>query len=57
MKLEIENIFKFANFLYKFQQVKRIMLATGEDRQENDAEHSYQLAMLSWYILNGNELD
>lgn len=55
--LDIKNILNFANFLYKFQQVKRVQFAVGEDRSENDAEHSFQLAMLAWYISSCNKLD
>lgn len=28
----------------------------GEDRLENDAEHSYQLAMTAWYLNNSEQL-
>ena len=33
------------------------MLVNGEDRYENDTEHSYQLAMLALYIVNSQKLD
>lgn len=44
-------LFEFIDFTHKFQQVKRTILATGEDRDENDAEHSYQLALVAWYLI------
>ncbi len=38
------------------QQVKRTILVNGEERNENDVEHQYQLAMLAWYIINSEKL-
>jgi putative hydrolase of HD superfamily len=32
------------------------MYVKGEDRQENDAEHSYQVAMLAWYLVESKKL-
>jgi putative hydrolase of HD superfamily len=42
------NTLDFMKFLREFQMVKRAV--DIEDRYENDAEHSYQLAMLGWWI-------
>lgn len=36
--------------LYQFQQVRRQVLVNNEDRYENDWEHSFQTAMLAWYV-------
>jgi putative hydrolase of HD superfamily len=33
-----------------------MMFATGEDRRENDSEHSFQLAMVGWYIISTKKL-
>jgi putative hydrolases of HD superfamily len=52
----MDNIFKFLELLHQFQQVKRKVRANGEDRHENDAEHSYQLAMLAWYLIESKKL-
>lgn len=46
----LPKLLDFIRFTHKFQQIKRVILATGEDRDENDAEHSFQLAMICWYL-------
>lgn len=53
----LNKILKFIELTHKFQQVKRHVYATGEDRKENDAEHSYQLALVAWYITESNNLN
>lgn len=47
---QFDQIMEFNKFLLKFQQIKRDLYVTGEDRMENDAEHSYQLTMMAWFI-------
>ncbi len=51
------DILKFQKILNEFGQVKRTILVNGENRMENDIEHSYQLAMLAWYIVSLKDLD
>jgi putative hydrolase of HD superfamily len=46
----IDNILDFAGLLNKFRLIERTVLFKGSDRKENDAEHSFSLAMLAWYI-------
>lgn len=46
----MDGILKFAGILSEFQKVERMIYARGQDRRENDVEHSYQLAMLAWYV-------
>jgi len=36
---------------HSFQQIRRRIYATGENRFENDAEHSFQLAFIAWYLI------
>ena len=55
--MHLEKILKFVNLLNDFRQIKRSPLVNGEDRYENDVEHSYQLAMLAWYIVHSRKLD
>ena len=50
MPLNLSQILKFTNFLTDFRNIKRTIYLRGSDQQENDAEHSYQLAVLAWYI-------
>lgn len=54
--LTISKLLGFVRLTHKFQQVKRAILVKGEKRQENDLEHSCQLALLAWYIVSTNNL-
>jgi len=56
MKLELPNVINFVKLLNKFRDIERVIHSNGGDRRENDVEHSYQLAMLSWYIVSTNNL-
>lgn len=42
---------------HSFQQIRRRIYATGEDRLENDSEHSFQLAFIAWYIIDKEGLN
>ena len=53
----LQNILQFMQFLIKFQHIERIAYVQGFDRGENDAEHSYQLAMLARFVVTDNTLD
>lgn len=54
---KINKALEFSELLNKFRSVERAVLVNGEDRMENDVEHSYFLAMLAWYIADANKLD
>ncbi len=54
--LDLSKILEFIRLLNKFRQVKRVIRIPGEDSWENDAEHSYNLAMLAWYIIDSHSL-
>ena len=51
----LQKLLGFAKILNEFQRVERMIRVRGADRWENDVEHSYDLAMLSWYILTTTE--
>jgi len=53
----LQGIMHFVELLNKFGSVKRVLYPKGENRPENDIEHSYRLAMLAWYILETEELN
>ena len=55
--LKLSRLFDFVGLLDKFRSVERAIYVENTDRRENDAEHSYNLAMLAWYIAEGNNLD
>lgn len=47
----IERVIELQNFLMKFQAIDRILYIPGRpERQENDVEHSYHLAMTAWFM-------
>ena len=52
----LEKILEFSRLLNKFRLEKRVVRVNGEDRQENDVEHSYQLAMLTWFLIDSGKL-
>lgn len=54
---DFQKIFSYVRFLDEFRKIKRVMYNTGEDRLENDAEHSYQLTMIAWYVMDAYRLD
>jgi putative hydrolase of HD superfamily len=47
---------EFMRLLHAFQGVERVAYAPDLVRKENDAEHSYHLAMLAWYLMDSLEL-
>ncbi len=53
----LNELFSFLEFTHKFQQIQRVIFATGENRNENDAEHSYQLAMACWFVVQTKKLE
>jgi putative hydrolase of HD superfamily len=57
MKLELPNVINFVKLLNKFRDIERVIHSNGGDRRENDVEHSYQLAMLAWYIISTKKLN
>ena len=54
--MKIQDLIEFTKFTHSFQQIKRVIYANGEDRNENDAEHSYQLAMACWLVVETKKL-
>lgn len=51
----MKNLLEFTSFLQKFRRVKR-RIKFRDGTHENDAEHSFQLAMTAWYIVSANKL-
>lgn len=52
----IERLLQFAKLTHDFNQIKRKIFATGEDRWETDSEHSFQLAMVGWFLVESEGL-
>ncbi len=52
MKLDISRLIEFQRLLSTFSQIQRMVHRKQGDEfvQENDSEHSYNLAMTAWYL-------
>ncbi len=48
--MELKRLLDYLDLIHQFQRIDRRVMRPGEDRLENDAEHSYQLAMMAWYL-------
>lgn len=56
--MKLEKLLAFVEMQQAFQKVERVVRVPGmPDRWENDVEHSYNLAMLGWYIATSEKLD
>jgi putative hydrolase of HD superfamily len=54
--LQLDDVIKFSQLMLRFQDVIRVVdLPRGRVR-ENDVEHSYQLAMMAWYLNSAGDL-
>src|SRR4051812_27182979 len=52
----MENLLKIAKLSKDFGEIRRKIVFAKDSREENDAEHSFQLALLSWYIISSKSL-
>jgi putative hydrolase of HD superfamily len=55
-KTNLESLSDIIALTHRFQQIRRMIYAKGEDRFENDVEHSFQLAFLGWYLIEKEKL-
>ena len=54
--MTLKELFAFNNLLLQFQKVERVVRVLDSDRMENDLEHSYQITMLAWCIIERDKL-
>ncbi|HUC87441.1 MAG TPA: HD domain-containing protein [Candidatus Saccharimonadales bacterium] len=54
--MDIQEVLSFCELLVQFGEVDRRLLLPSGTRDENDAEHSYTLAMTAWYIITKAKL-
>lgn len=52
-----EQLVDLIDFLQKFAGIRRTVKIQNREDMENDAEHSYQLAMTAWFIVDQFNLD
>lgn len=55
--IPLQNLEQFMRLLHKVQNVKRVARIPDEAEYRNTAEHTFELALLSWYIASVNKLD
>ncbi len=53
----LRDLLKFTELTVQFRGVERGVHLLHEKRKENDAEHSFQLALIAWYIISERKLD
>ena len=53
---QLKEILKYTKFLQEFYSIKRTVRLIGTEEHESDAEHSWQLAMLAWYLIDTKKL-
>jgi putative hydrolase of HD superfamily len=49
-KIDLDRVLEFDKLLQAFARVERVAHITGRKARESDAEHSYAMAMMAWYI-------
>lgn len=55
--MDLDRVIEFNQLLLQFQSVERALKVPGQDRFENDTEHSYNLAMTGWYVAASQKLN
>ena len=57
MTVVLADALRFAELMLKFQEViRKVSIPRRPMQNENDVEHSYQLAMMAWYINQAGNL-
>lgn len=49
-KKELFDIMQFVDFTNRFKAVERLIWFSGVERRECDGEHTFQLAILAWFV-------
>lgn len=47
---DLDELIRFMQLSHAFQSVERKVLIQESERWENDAEHSFQLALVAWFL-------
>ena len=50
LPFSFDSVLNFTDLLHKFRAIERVLLMNNNDRNENDVEHSFSVALLGWYI-------
>ena len=54
---KFKQLIDFINFTHEFRKVIRVARSPHGKRFENDTEHSYQLAMVAWFLIEQDKLN
>lgn len=52
----LQSLLQFAHFTHLTHKVERVARIPGETRYANTVEHSYQLTLLAWYLIEKENL-
>lgn len=55
--IDLDQIYRFVSVTHQLRDVQRKIYAAKTNRMENDAEHQYQMALITWYLVDALELD
>ncbi len=53
---DLEKLLDFVRFTHEIREVERTIHFESDNHQENDMEHSYQLALLVWFLIENDKL-
>ena len=53
---DIESLLQFTAFTHQTHKVERVARINGMNRYANTVEHSYQLTLLAWYLIEKEKL-
>ena len=53
---KFEHLIDFIQFTHEFREIIRVSRSPNAKKFENDAEHSYQLAMVAWFLIEQDRL-
>ena len=48
--MDLEKVMIFLRFSNDFRKTERLIYAVDDTRNENDVEHSFQVALTAWYL-------
>lgn len=57
MNKKLKRLLQFSEFTNKFADIKRKTILNKDGTAENNAQHSFQLALTAWYISETEKLD
>ncbi|HXY18047.1 MAG TPA: HD domain-containing protein [Candidatus Nitrosopolaris sp.] len=56
MNADLNTLLDFVKFTHEIRKIERTIYLEDDERQENDMEHSYQLALTTWFLIENDKL-